>query len=359
MSVLSHRLFYAGLALGFAADGTSAFIQAQGVQSMGISVNFNLQFISELGKLPVYDTIEQVNEVEINFEKVIDGAPLIYHLLTQGAVGASLVGRSNVKSIMALTTYPDTNLVASGTALGQAVASGLIFSNVAYAATVDGNATETVTGVGNNLAWTDLTSSGNPIFSGSLGLNSRAPSGVKQRRSVVFTPAATSPAASLDVNGYTSAYQTVVPNVITGVSSSGTIPLNTDGNLAVPIQSINISANLSRDNIFALGSFLPWFKVATFPVTVTTEINVNTNQTLNASVNTNVNRGFHTIRLRWDDGTMVDVGQNNKLASYNTSGGSTSGDNLTTRFSFENLSEMTVTSPSDPSSIQPIGGSGF
>jgi hypothetical protein len=359
MSVLSHRLFYACEAIGFAADGTNDFIKGSGIQSAGINVDFNLQYISELGKLPSYDVIEQINEVEITFEQVLGGDPLVYHLLTQGATDPSLIGRSAVKATMALNTYPDTVTASSGAPLMQAIASGLYFSSVGITATVDGNVTHNVTGVGNNLIWTDLTSSGAAVFSGNFLANAVAPSGVKQRRNIVFTPASTSPAPALDANGMTNQFMTVIPTNIYGISSSGVNPLNSEGNLTVPIQSITISADSGRTDILALGSFLPWAKFLNVPVTVRTEISVNTNIGMAASTNTSVARNYQTIRLRIDDGTQVDCGQLNKLASVSTSGGDTGGGPLQTRFTYSNQNQLQITSPTDPAGLMPPLGSGY
>ena len=75
------RLFWAVQAIGFAPDGSSTFTPAHGVQSLGSNITFNLTEVFELGQISIYDNVEDTPDVEFTIEKLIDGYPLIYHLI--------------------------------------------------------------------------------------------------------------------------------------------------------------------------------------------------------------------------------------------------------------------------------------
>ena len=73
-----------------------------GLQSVGITTNFNLEQAFELGQIEIYENIEGTPDVEVTLEKVLDGDPLIYHLATTGVdgtpAGSGLAGRSKARS---------------------------------------------------------------------------------------------------------------------------------------------------------------------------------------------------------------------------------------------------------------------
>ena len=82
---------------------------AHGLQSIGVNTNFNLEQIFELGKLALYENYEEVPEIEVSFEKVLDGYSLIYHLGTVDATSPTLTGRSNARADVRLAVGFDTN----------------------------------------------------------------------------------------------------------------------------------------------------------------------------------------------------------------------------------------------------------
>src|SRR4051794_11947433 len=92
------RIIFAGQQLSIWPEGSSSPIAMHGVQSAGITTNFNLDFVFEWGQLAIYDTVEQTPDVEITAEKVLDGPPLLYHTATANAASGTLIGRSNRKA---------------------------------------------------------------------------------------------------------------------------------------------------------------------------------------------------------------------------------------------------------------------
>jgi hypothetical protein len=147
------RIFWAMEAVGLAQDGSSSFTKVKGVQNCGVTTTFNLTQVYELGQIAIYENIEDVPDIEVTLEKVLDGSPLIYHLATPNAASPTLVGRSAVRCILAMSIFGDTNSSASGTPNSQMTCSGMYVSSLAYSFPVDGNFTESVTLVGNNKVW--------------------------------------------------------------------------------------------------------------------------------------------------------------------------------------------------------------
>ena len=125
----NNRIFYAcqqvGLQIDCADPANSSFAAVHGVQSVGITTNFNLSQVFELGQISIYENIEDIPDVEVSMTKVMDGTPPIYCLATRGASTPSLSGRQNQKSVFSLGIWPDTNDSANGAAgLDRHVAGG-------------------------------------------------------------------------------------------------------------------------------------------------------------------------------------------------------------------------------------------
>ena len=159
------RVFYACQAVAF--DGYNEandtplgnnFAVAKGVQSIGITTNFNLEQVFELGQIQIYENIEGVPDVEVTVEKVFDGTALLFALATPVATAAnnlSLVGRSKERCCVGLSVYDDgfdgvvddTN---NNTFTQEVLMKGLYVSSLSYNIPVDGPVTESITLVGNS-----------------------------------------------------------------------------------------------------------------------------------------------------------------------------------------------------------------
>ena len=61
------------------APKNTGWDRIQGLQTVGINTNFNLEPIYQMGQLELYDNFEEVPDVEVSLNKVFDGFPLIYH----------------------------------------------------------------------------------------------------------------------------------------------------------------------------------------------------------------------------------------------------------------------------------------
>jgi hypothetical protein len=85
MSV-NNRIFYScqGVAIQGFQDTTVATGQmVHGLQSIGITTNFNLEQAFEIGQLEIYENIEGTPDVEVSLEKLLDGYDLVYHMASQ------------------------------------------------------------------------------------------------------------------------------------------------------------------------------------------------------------------------------------------------------------------------------------
>ena len=153
----NNRIFYACHAVAIAPcftahnDGNTNLVH--GVQSVGITTNFNLEQAFELGQIQIYENIEGTPDVEVTLEKVLDGYPLIYHLATPEAEQSTLAGRAAERCCVGLGIYPETKDSIDGGAPVEVYMSGMYLSSLSYTFPTDGNCTESVTLVGNNKEW--------------------------------------------------------------------------------------------------------------------------------------------------------------------------------------------------------------
>ena len=141
---------------GNVINGSGKVMIAHGIQSIGVSTNFNLEQIFELGQLAVYEFYEDLPEIEITLEKVLDGYSLMYHCGTVSATSPTLVGRSDAKADIRMAIGLDkgsymANGVNSG--IAELYCSGMYITNVSYSLGTDGNFTESTTFVGNDKKW--------------------------------------------------------------------------------------------------------------------------------------------------------------------------------------------------------------
>lgn len=341
----NNRIFYAVQQVGIAPQGITSYTStyaAHGVQSVGITTNFRLEQVFELGQIELYENIENIPDIEINLEKVLDGYPLLYHMATRGSASATLAGRSTVKTQLALSIFSDVQDAASGTPLSEMECSGVYVSRFGYRFPVDGNFTETVTLVGNEKIWRSAAFR----FSGAFN-NADSPlavagsGGVNRREDLLYYPLASGN------------YYSILPADIDGISASGTNDQSA-GVYAAHIQNISVDVDLRREELFELGRRVAYFRFVNFPVEVTSEfetisIRGDFVQATEAGVLGNGNNlSDRTIRIVAREGTVIDLGTKNKLQTVTQDGGDASGGNVTVRYSYSNFNSCTVYHPNDP-----------
>ena len=365
----NYRIFYACQMVGLHKMGhpsddpdTSAdgLILAHGVQSVGITTNFNLEQAFELGQIQIYENIEGLPDVEVTLEKVLDGYPLLYHLATPSPASIGMVGRGKERTDVALGIFSDAvDSVTDGSQSKPPVevyCSGMYMGNLSYTIPVDGNCTESITLVGNEKQWitTDnlkhITSTGSSLGETTvpnpdepLALT-MASGGIQRRENVLLS-------------------SSILPIAVYGVSAT-TAPGNAwDSTLSSPkvhMQNISVSTDFSREDILELGRRVPYYKAPGFPIEVTTEIEaiaisgdfVNAYEAgdpdLVGTKNEGNNTSEETIIIRLTDGTTFDMGSKNRLSSVSYGGGDAAGGNVSISYSYTNFNDLEVLHLQDP-----------
>jgi hypothetical protein len=336
----NRRVYYACQSAGIAPfEDPNSYSAVRGLQSVGVNTTFNLEQVFEIGQLAIYENIENLPDVEVTMEKVLDGYCPIYLLATEGAVAATLVGRSNQRANVALSIHSDTNQTASGNQLSQCVMSGVFISQVSYDIQVEGNARESVTLVGNNKVW----ATGSYVYEGFTdghGVTSydpAAPEGVNRRQNVLMASC-------------------LWPKDISGISSSGTNDeVAGSGMFSAAIQSVRVSTNLGREQMLELGRRGPYFRYVNFPVEVTTAIEIIAKDgdlvsaTEDGIYDYGRNVEDQAIHVEMEEGLVLDMGTKNKLNSVNFGGANAQrgGGNATITYSYVNFNDMTVQHAND------------
>src|SRR6056300_125496 len=273
-------------AAGATLNGSGKAIIAHGLQSIGVNTNFNLEQIFELGQLALYENYEEVPEIEVSFEKVLDGYSLVYHLGTVDSTSPTLTGRSNARADVRLAVGFDTNdYMADGVNSGVAelYCSGMYVSSVSYNLSTDGNFTESTSFVGNDKEWISE-SGGRLLLTGDDGaLDSAFATTVFGSDAPIGAGSSVLRRQNL-VNGTTGkthnsvTFKTLVPDILEGGVADSTVGYTgckTISETTGPfIQSASVSCDLGRENIQQLGKKAPYYRYVSFPVDVTCDIEV-------------------------------------------------------------------------------------
>ncbi len=353
----NNRIYYAIQQVKLGQGNSKGVVH--GLQSVGLTTNFNLEQVFELGQLALYQNVENIPEIEVTLNKVLDGYPLIYTIATESgsavnlalvASSADLAGRQNARVDLELGIFPDTKVSCSGNAFSTVRCSGMYVSSVSYTFPVDGNFTEDVTLVGNDKVW--ATTVGESALGG-FNLNDdepRAAEGVNRRQHLSMSAS-------------------IFPNEIPGISDGKNNLIGNGSGHGVHFQNITVSCDLGRESILELGTMAAYHRYVTFPVEVTSEFEViavsgdGINATESgywkgdftyggsASVALTADTGCETPRFNLRDqkiyletceGTQICLGQKNKLTSVNYTGGDTGGGNVTVTYSYSNFNDLAV-----------------
>lgn len=340
-------------------SGTSADkVAVRGLQTVGITTNFNLEQVFELGQLAIYQNVENVPDIEVTLNKVLDGYPTVYSLATEKgtsleaglvAVNPTIPGRQNARTDMQLSVYNDTNVSASGNSYNVVTCSGMYVSSVSYTFPVDGNFTEDVTLVGNNKAW-------GGTVTGSFDNNNDEPvsgTGVGRRQ-------------------YLDIANCRFPTQIPGIDNDGiNQSMGASSGYGAHFQNISVKADFGREAIMELGTWKPYHRYVKFPVQVTCDFEVvaisgdsiqatesgyytatsfsaaNTGDYIQATpADTGCAYRFNQINqkifLQTCEGTRIYLGEKNKLTSVSYSGGDTGGANVTVTYSYVTFNDFVV-----------------
>lgn len=357
------RVYYATQAVGLTPRdpgnqnaGTKQY--PKGLQSVGVTTNFNLEQVFQLGQLEIYDNVENVPDVEVSLQKISDGSKFLYPICVEGtgtALGADIGAVSTNRCEVELSIYKDTSTDAfddqdAAAAYGTVTCSGMYLSSVAYTIPVEGFITEDVTLVGNSKIYSNNSSGGGGVGAGeSSGDGGATLEPTKIGRRINLSDSSILPTGTL------------AGNQADGITK-GSIAINTrsDGKGDRPyLQNINVSMDLGREAVFELGKFAPYARYATFPIEVSSEFEVlaESHDQVQARDFDDVNACSTTEIKNLDDREIkiilcgktpatdnytIDLGSKNKLTSVNFSGGDTGGGNATITYSYQTFNKFTV-----------------
>lgn len=357
----------------------------RGMQSCGMTTSFALEEVFELGQVEVYEQSEREPEIEFTLSKVMDGAkPLWFMLAEPSGSNNNLVGKTaDFQADVIVTIYPDTQYRATSNPLSACLGSGMYLTGMTYTFPVDGPVTEEATLAGNDKIWAVLDATIQNLGESTLsmpqvGYEWEAPAGIP---SGVFgwdniggaqETAGGSAAAGVLVVGSgvqrredVDLRRSVLPADIPGVgtfSSSGLYPGFINGlvwessqtvgdcncdDVVEHIQSITVSCDLGRTDIFELGSKRAYKKVVDFPVEVTCSVEVITadGDLIDARAQDNADNttANNTIIIRTTEGLQVDLGDSNRLIGIDVGGGEAGGDNMTVTYNYQSFNTFNVT----------------
>ncbi len=360
------RVFYGIQRLDFSTTSAATTLTAcHGVQTLGLTLSFNNNPVTQLGNVGTYENIEGVPNVEITVERLLDGYSPAFLLGTRGAANPTLAGRSAVNTVLNLGIWNDTDTsTVVTTALSRAQASGMFASSVGYEFGVDGPFKENCSFVGNNIIWADSYTNaplvGDVTFDSTWSATDQpfainGSGGVNEKENIIFT--LQNSASGNDSNGTVrDPDSTALPQDIRGISSSGLNPLGSDGFRAARLQRISVRADLGREELFELGHKGAYHRYVNFPVDVTCEIECySVSGAMVSATEAGVNAGTtgtycsdryntstRTIRIATCEGLRVYLGKQNRLTNVTQGGGDTGGGNQTITYSYSNQSELTV-----------------
>jgi len=332
---------------GSSLDGTGVIVN--GVQSVGITTTFNLEQVFELGQLSIYENLENVPDIEVTIERVLDGTILAYAAASPNsftrlngyavASQGGLVAGANDRCDVVLAIYSDTATKAGSVVpKSQVYMSGMYVSSVSYTVPVDGNATESVTLVGNSKAWLShdtygwQTAAGAGLAATDLDFGTDSPiatDGVQRRQEFDLA-------------------NSKIPGDIPGTTADSSIAnAVTAGVPDVHMQNFTLSADFGREQIFELGRKGPYHRYVTFPVEITSEFEVlSTSGDLVGADEQADNLINRNVLIALSDGTTFDLGGKNKLQSVGYTGGDTGGGNVSMTFSYSTFNDLSVKTPS-------------
>jgi hypothetical protein len=332
----NNRIFYAVQQVSIGPDGLGQYQVIRGVQSVSMTTTFNLEQAFELGQLEIYENIEGVPTIEMTVNRLLDGTALLYVLAsaTQNSDAYTRADDINLasvnESLLKLGIWDEgaySNAQNGQAPENEVSISGAVMSSVSYTLGVDGNFTEEISFTATDKAWANTCTAAtdwaddvqNGVFDGTDVPDF---AGGVQRRQYFRKDG-----------------QTSIPNAIPEGTSR--------------LQSVTISADFGREDLFELGSKGPFAKVATFPLEVTCSIEVLSSGgdlvngmaescTVGSQCTAAGNLTDEQIVIELCDGTIFDLGTKNKLSSVSYGGGDAGGGNVTTTFDFVTYNKLSV-----------------
>ena len=302
-----------------------------GVQSVGVTTNFALEQVFEFGQIEIYENIEAQPELEVTVERVLDGTKPMWFMVTDETKGTLNEAVANYRADIGLNIYSDSQNRASGTVRQFMYMSGMYISNATYTYTVDGNFTESITLVGNDKTW--LESANAP----SGWWNADGPAGGDGVEGATDAGFGSGVQRREDFDLTASEYPTDIPGV-TGAT------VGNASDAQEHMQTVTLSVDIGREDVFELGSKQPFFKSVTFPVEVSATFEAITSEgdQVEALTANATNLTAQSILIKTNSGLTVNLGDENKLLSTDFGGGDAGGGNDTVTYTYQTFNVFSI-----------------
>lgn len=343
------RTYWAIEGMGCAPHGTGHLTNAlesyefvPGVQSLGITTNFNLEQIFQLGQLEIYQDLEEVPDIEMTVERVIDQHALLYcRGMDVNAPTATTItdDQNNQVDIAFVVGGDDQDGIGEANPTVWAYNSGMFVSSASFNFGTDGFFTESISLVGNHQKWTSA-----PGFN--------------------LLGAPTEAAVGRDIDAGNVAKRQKFAMINTPAPVSALTSAKDNGANEMAISSISLSVDFGREAMNILGKRQPYHRYVTFPVEVTCDIEAYVTDTVDMTVNADpevdnltqqaIKFVVHSAKVEHIEdagGAAVlhtfELGATNKLQSVTWNGMDTGGTNATVTYSYRNFNRMDVNTVAD------------
>ncbi len=302
-----------------------------GVQSVGVTTNFSLEQVFEFGQIEIYENVEALPELEVTVERTLDGTKPMWFMVTDETKNTLNEAIANFQADVGLNIYSDGQNRASGTIQSFMLMSGMFISNATYTFPVDGNFTEALTLVGNDKTWLQ---------------GSNAPSGQWTNQ---FTGDGIENATD---TGFGSGVQrredfdlanSEMPTDLPGIAGAGVG--NAGSGIDEHLQTVTLSVDIGREDVFELGKKKPFLKTVTFPVEVSATFEVVTAEgdKVEAVSDNATNLTNQNILVKTLSKIIIDLGNENKLLSIDFGGGDSGGGNDTVTYTYQTFNVFSIT----------------
>jgi len=350
----------------------------RGAQSVGVTTNFVTEEAFELGQIELYEIAESQPEIEATLEKVLDGTKPMFFMVTDPAYNANIVGKTaSFRADVALGIYADTQTRAQNDPKTMATLSGMYLSSVTFTFPVDGPCTESISLVGNDKLWAVVDTSVSGVdydfsdpataagsdahapvgmpwgaFSGlqelaggtaTANLTTVVGSGIQRREDVDMDRCVLPP----DIPGCSGAQTATIDGDTVGGSGGQSITRITSNvqNMIERLQTVTVSIDFGREDIFELGLKRPFSKTPSYPVQTTASIECHSSEgdLVEAVSTVDRNTSDGTIIIRTKSGLQVDLGDSMFLESVDKGGAGTDGGNMTVTYNYIGYNIFNVT----------------
>jgi hypothetical protein len=237
---------------------------------------------------------------------------------------------STYQTDIGLNIYKDSQNRGSGTVQQFMLMSGMYVSNATYTYPVDGNFTESITLVGNDKTWLhsanapsgwwETKNTGDGVENAT---DSGFGSGVQRREDFNLT-------------------SSELPTDLPGIAGAGVG--NAGSGISEHLQTVTLSVDIGREDIFELGTKKPFFKTVTYPVEVSCTIEVVTAEgdLVEAVSDSASNLTNQQITVKTNSGLSVNLGGENKLLSIDFGGGDAGGGNDTVTYTYQTFNVFSI-----------------